>query len=83
MIWAWVGKPGLTAPRLLTVYLLLYSLAPCSALKTVLGIAGRELRDARKAGQNVDAEIEAEIIIRSVAATKLPTLTFDDNSRFK
>ncbi|KAG2426397.1 hypothetical protein HYH02_014824 [Chlamydomonas schloesseri] len=53
------------------------------ALKTVLGIAGRELRDARKAGQNVDAEIEAEIIIRSVAATKLPTLTFDDNSRFK
>nr|BBC28429.1 cytoplasmic dynein 1b heavy chain [Yamagishiella unicocca] len=53
------------------------------ALKTVLGIAGRELRDARKAGQTVDAEIEAEIIIRSVAATKLPTLTFDDNSRFK
>nr|ADI46936.1 DHC1bm [Volvox carteri f. nagariensis] len=53
------------------------------ALKTVLGIAGRELRDARKAGQTVDADVEAEIIIRSVAATKLPTLTFDDNSRFK
>nr|ADI46856.1 DHC1bf [Volvox carteri f. nagariensis] len=53
------------------------------ALKTVLGIAGRELRDARKAGQLVDADVEAEIIIRSVAATKLPTLTFDDNSRFK
>ncbi|GFR50179.1 hypothetical protein Agub_g12346, partial [Astrephomene gubernaculifera] len=53
------------------------------ALKTVLGIAGRELRDARKSGQSVNAEIEAEIIIRSVAATKLPTLTFDDNSRFK
>ncbi|KXZ45909.1 DHC7 protein [Gonium pectorale] len=53
------------------------------ALKTVLGIAGRELRDARKQGQQVDAEVEAEIIIRSVAATKLPTLTFDDNSRFK
>nr|BCL66104.1 cytoplasmic dynein 1b heavy chain [Volvox africanus] len=53
------------------------------ALKTVLGIAGRELRDARKAGQSVDADVEAEIIIRAVAATKLPTLTFDDNSRFK
>ncbi|GLI62890.1 cytoplasmic dynein 1b heavy chain [Volvox africanus] len=53
------------------------------ALKTVLGIAGRELRDARKAGQSVDFDVEAEIIIRSVAATKLPTLTFDDNSRFK
>ncbi|KAG2486208.1 hypothetical protein HYH03_015170 [Edaphochlamys debaryana] len=53
------------------------------ALKTVLGIAGRELRDAKKAGTNMDVEMEAEIIIRSVAATKLPTLTFDDNSRFK
>jgi dynein heavy chain 2 len=70
-----LGAP-LTAPHTLAA-------PPRSALKTVLGIAGRELRDARKAGQTVDAEVEAEIIIRSVAATKLPTLTFDDNSRFK
>lgn len=53
------------------------------ALKTCLGIAGRELRTACKAGQVLDASAEAEIIIRSVAATKLPTLTFDDNARFR
>lgn len=49
----------------------------------MLGIAGRELRDVRKSGAQVDMEMEAEIIIRSVAATKLPTLTFDDNARFR
>ncbi|MEW5298927.1 MAG: hypothetical protein WDW36_001997 [Sanguina aurantia] len=53
------------------------------ALKTSLGIAGRELRDARRAGTVIDAVVETEIIIRAVAATKLPTLTFEDNGRFR
>lgn len=53
------------------------------ALKTSLGIAGRELREARKAGTELDPSSEMSLIVRSVCATKLPTLTFDDNRRFR
>ena len=83
------------------------------ALKTSLGIAGRELREvrgeeeigwgagsmntvslpppppsssssqARKASSELDASSEMSLIVRAVCATKLPTLTFDDNRRFR
>ncbi|KAK3283536.1 hypothetical protein CYMTET_8768 [Cymbomonas tetramitiformis] len=51
------------------------------ALKTVLGIAGRQLSVARAEGE-VPKELEAQIIIRSMRATTLPKMTFDDSSRF-
>ncbi len=34
-------------------------------------------------GQELDLATEGEIIVRAVCATKLPTLTFDDNNRFR
>jgi len=56
------------------------------ALKTSLGIAGRELREVRKAAGASNTTLsepeEMEIIVRAVCATKLPTLTFDDNRGF-
>ena len=57
------------------------------ALKTVLGIAGKLLRDARAAastgvGPPVDAELESQLIIRAVRVTTLPKLTFTDGRRF-
>ena len=57
------------------------------ALKTVLGIAGKLLRDARTAaaagaGPLVDATTEAQIVIRATRVTTLPKLTFADGRRF-
>jgi dynein heavy chain 2 len=52
------------------------------ALKTVLGIAGKLLRDARGAGDAVDDAMEAQIVIRATRVTTLPKLTFADGSRF-
>ena len=51
------------------------------ALKTVLGIAGKLLRDARAAGE-VDVATEAQIVIRATRVTTLPKLTFADGRRF-
>ena len=51
------------------------------ALKTVLGIAGKLLRDARAAGE-VDMATEAQIVIRATRVTTLPKLTFADGHRF-
>lgn len=53
------------------------------ALKTCLGIAGRELRETRKSGIEMDDNSEMSLMIRAVCAVKLPTLTFDDNRRFR
>jgi hypothetical protein len=36
-----------------------------------------------QAGQSLDAETETSLIVRAVCATKLPTLTFTDNKRFR
>jgi dynein heavy chain 2 len=57
------------------------------ALKTVLGIAGKLLRDARAeaaaaAGPAVDAATESQIVIRAVRVTTLPKLTFADGRKF-
>ena len=57
------------------------------ALKTVLGIAGKLLREARTAatvgtGPAVDAATESQIVIRAVRVTTLPKLTFSDGRRF-
>ena len=57
------------------------------ALKTVLGIAGKLLRDARTAaaagaGPLVDVTTEAQIVIRATRVTTLPKLTFADGRRF-
>ena len=57
------------------------------ALKTVLGIAGKLLRDARTAaaagaGPRVDKTMEAQIVIRATRVTTLPKLTFADGRRF-
>ena len=38
---------------------------------------------ARKSGDSLDSNGEMSLIVRSVCATKLPTLTFDDNRRFR
>ena len=51
------------------------------ALKTVLGIAGKLLRDARAAG-TVDVATEAQLVIRATRVTTLPKLTFADGRRF-
>ncbi|KAG1663699.1 hypothetical protein FOA52_013267 [Chlamydomonas sp. UWO 241] len=61
------------------------------ALKTSLGIAGRELRDTRKQmgaasggeAPPLDSAAEVSLIVRAVCATTLPKLTFDDNRRFR
>ena len=38
---------------------------------------------ARKASSELDASYEKSLIVRAMCATKLPTLTFDDNRRFR
>lgn len=61
------------------------------ALKTALGAAGRLLQEARRATQQAEggqnaalaAAQEAEVVVRGVCATKLPTLTIEDNARFR
>ena len=52
------------------------------ALKTVLGIAGKLLRDERAEGSAVDQSMEAQIVIRATRVTTLPKLTFADGARF-
>ena len=52
------------------------------ALKTVLGIAGKLLRDARAQGDAVDVATEAQLVIRATRVTTLPKLTFADGARF-
>ncbi|GMH35100.1 hypothetical protein BSKO_02968 [Bryopsis sp. KO-2023] len=55
------------------------------ALKTTLSTAGKLLRDAREQKENkeqIEETDEGNFIMRSVRATKLPTLTFDDTKRF-
>jgi len=52
------------------------------ALKTVLGIAGKLLADARGGGGGVDQAAETNFAIRAMRVSTLPKLTFDDSSRF-
>ena len=52
------------------------------ALKTVLGIAGKFLRDARARSDVVDVATEAQLVIRATRVTTLPKLAFADGARF-
>lgn len=52
------------------------------ALKTVLGIAGKLLSEARSTKAAVAKEGETDFCIRAMRVTTLPKLTFDDSSRF-
>jgi hypothetical protein len=49
------------------------------------GILGLKHCQARSSAASaaLSPEVEAETIVRGVCATKLPTLTFEDNSRFR
>ena len=53
------------------------------ALKTCLALAGKLLREQRPVspGQQVTAEAETQLVVRSVWLITMPKLTFEDTAR--